>query len=588
MIDTDEPRKPRNGWRTFVIVVLAALVVLMAGFYFVVLPGFSIARQEPSGMEVAVATFMLKHSVPAADAAKVNPLNAQPDAANIRAGETLYVTKCAMCHAHDGGGRTELGGATFPRPPVLRVLAPQLSDGEIFYHIRNGIRNTAMPAWNLPDRQIWQLVSYIRHLPLTAGTKPEELVAQQTQAVKGAQYVGSKACQSCHQEVYARWTKTAMANVVRDPKIHPDAFAADPATAPDEQKFSKDDVAFVYGSRWKQRYFKKAGDTYTPLPVQFNIATKKWSKYHVADGTDWWTVHYPDPAGDNSARPTAPLCDGCHSVDFNIDTKKPVEWNVGCERCHGPGSAHVANPIAATILNPARQDFVQANDTCIQCHSQGQPLSNPIKGQYYDWPVGYHAGLLLSDFWKLEPHKLGETTFTHFPDGTAHKNRMQGNDYVQSLMYNRGVTCFSCHDPHGTENDAMLRKPATEICSSCHSPNNQNGPHTASIEEHTHHAAGSPGSQCVACHMPKVLPQLPGGPFVSTHTFHFVSPEQTEAMQIPNACNACHKDKDTAWAGKQLASWKTVSGWRMQTAVGEAEAPGAAKPAAQPAAAAPR
>ena len=45
----------------------------------------------------------------------------------------------------------------------------------------------------------------------------------------------------------------------------------------------------------------------------------------------------------------------------------------------------------------------------------------------------------------------GEQTFTHFADGTAHKNRMQGNDFVQSPMYNRGVKCSSCHDVHGTE-----------------------------------------------------------------------------------------------------------------------------------------
>jgi hypothetical protein len=43
---------------------------------------------------------------------------------------------------------------------------------------------------------------------------------------------------------------------------------------------------------------------------------------------------------------------------------------------------------------------------------------------------GFHVGLNLVDFWKLEEHKLGETTFTHFADGTAHKNRMQGNDFV--------------------------------------------------------------------------------------------------------------------------------------------------------------
>ena len=189
-----------------------------------------------------------------------------------------------------------------------------------------------------------------------------------------------------------------------------------------------------------------------------------------------------------------------------------------------PAAPMSPNPKRFNILNPARQNYVQANDTCIQCHSQGQPLTNPIKGQYYDWAVGYHAGLKLSDYWKLEEHKLGETSFTHFPDGTAHKNRMQGNDFVQSLMYTRGVTCFSCHDPHGTENDAMLRKPVNEICASCHSVGSQNGPHAA-IHRGAHPSPpDSPGSQCVACHMPKILPELPGGPFVSTHTFHFVTP----------------------------------------------------------------
>jgi len=220
-----------------------------------------------------------------------------------------------------------------------------------------------------------------------------------------------------------------MANVVRDPRRHPDAFIPDFSKPNALLTFSKDDVAFVYGSRWKQRYFTKIGDDYFPQPAQWDVTHGVWKRYFVPNSADWWAPLYPP---DNFKRPTGPLCDGCHSVNYDIATKTVSEWNVGCERCHGPGSAHIDHPVRATTLNPARFDYVHANDTCIQCHSQGRPLKNPIDGKYYDWPVGFHVGLNLSDFWRLEEHKLGETTFTHFADGTAHKNRMQGNDFVQS------------------------------------------------------------------------------------------------------------------------------------------------------------
>ncbi|HET8699277.1 MAG TPA: cytochrome c3 family protein, partial [Gammaproteobacteria bacterium] len=414
-------------------------------------------------------------------------------------------------------------------------------------------------AWNLPDREIWELVSYVRQLPDVASLAAADNTAAGD--VSGSHYVGSQACKSCHEDQFARWTKTKMANVVRDPREHPDAVLPDFSKPDPLLTFTLDDVAFVYGSGWKQRYFKKVGNDYFPLPAQWDVTHKIWRPYHVGDNTDWWAKLYPDP-GDNSQRPTGPLCDGCHSVDFHIEDNSVAEWNVGCERCHGAGSAHVDRPTRANIINPGRMDYVHANDTCIQCHSQGQPLANPINGKYYDWPVGYDVGKDLSSFWKLEEHKLGETTFTHFPDGTAHKNRMQGNDFVQSLMYERGVTCFSCHDPHGTNNEAMLREPVENICGACHGPNSQNGPHAATLEAHTHHKADSPGSRCVACHMPKIE-QTMADINVSSHTFHFVTPSETESLKIPNACNVCHKDEGTDWATEALASWRDRSIWRM-------------------------
>jgi hypothetical protein len=95
-----------------------------------------------------------------------------------------------------------------------------------------------------------------------------------------------------------------------------------------------------------------------------------------------------------------------------------------------------------------------------------------------------------------------------------------------------------------------------------HGPNTQNGPRAASIEEHTHHKASSAGSQCVACHMPKIEETI-ADVNVRAHTFRFITPEETDAYKIPNACNVCHSDKSTEWAGAVLKSWRDRSPWRM-------------------------
>src|SRR5471032_3388567 len=195
------------------ILVTVILLVVLAGVgYALFLPGLSVARQEPSRLEVKVATWLLHASVPAAAKSAFNPLGKNPDPAAIRAGHDLFTKKCETCHAYDGGGKTEVGGGNFPRPPILHALIPSMTDGEIFYHIRNGIRNTAMPAWNFPDRQVWQLVAYIRAIPVIADTTGQPLAARQAAAVQDAHFVSSQACAGCHQEIYARWSKTRMAN----------------------------------------------------------------------------------------------------------------------------------------------------------------------------------------------------------------------------------------------------------------------------------------------------------------------------------------------------------------------------------------
>jgi predicted CXXCH cytochrome family protein len=545
-------------WKKVLWAIAGAAFVASAAAVFLLWRGFR-ATSVPSHIETVVARTMRNLAIPHQARIQQNPLRATPE--NLEAGREDFLARCAVCHGFDGSGRTPAGQGLYPRVPDLCAEQTQnLTDGELGFIIENGVQLTGMPAWGAahqasPDAS-WKLVLFIRGL----GPLARQEATAQAQTGVSAHYAGSLACRKCHAEIYDRWQKTPMANVVRDPRQHPEAIISDLATN-NVAHFTKDQIALVYGSLWKQRYFTKVGDDYFPLPAQWEVLNHKWSKYLVPAEGDWWASIYPP---DNMQRPTGPLCDGCHSVGYDIHSKQVAEWNVGCERCHGPGSEHAAHPTRQNILNPSRLGAVASSDTCIQCHSQGQPLANPIEGKYYDWPVGYHAGARLADFWKLEERKLGGQSFYYFADGTAHKNRMQGNDFVESVMYRRGVTCSDCHDAHGTGNYAQLRKPAGELCLECHGPESANGPHTATFEAHTHHKAGSAGGDCVACHMPAIESEGVPGTFVHAHTFEFVTPAMSERYKIANPCTSCHHDKSTAWAREAMSHWPEASPWRLE------------------------
>ena len=351
-----------------------------------------------------------------------------------------------------------------------------------------------------------------------------------------------------------------MANVLQNPADDPTVILGDFSTPNPLVTFRPEDVDFTYGSKWKQRYFTRIGDDYFVFPAQWDVQNGVWRRYNPGPGGDWWVEHYPS---DQMQRPTGPLCDGCHSVNYDIRTKTVTEWNVGCEKCHGAGSLHLEFPVAATIVNPDKLDHVRADDICMQCHSQGQPRVVPhlTDGRYYDWPVGYEPGDLLSSHWKFEEHRLGEETFAHWPEGSAHKNRMQGNDYVQSQMYVKDVRCSACHDVHGTAQPADLRAPGNAVCTQCHNPQLQPGPR-GTLEQHTQHQADSPGSECVACHMPAIAATV-GNVNVRSHTFRFVSPVASERYGVPNPCISCHTDQSNSWAIEAMRGWPNVSPWRV-------------------------
>ena len=85
------------------------------------------------------------------------------------------------------------------------------------------------------------------------------------------------------------------------------------------------------------------------------------------------------------------------------------------------------------------------------------------------------------------------------------------------------------------------------MCLTCHGPRSANGPHTATLQQHTHHQPDSAGSQCIGCHMPPIATQL-ADVNVRSHTFKFISPATTDSLKVPNPCTTCHTDKTTKWA----------------------------------------
>src|ERR1700674_4478542 len=92
-------------------------------------------------------------------------------------------------------------------------------------------------------------------------------------------YVGSATCGDCHQSEYQRWAKTRMANVVTDPHVRPQVIIPDLSKADPLLTFKLDDIALVYGTKWKQRYFTKVGNDYFPLGAQWDVSHKIWRAY---------------------------------------------------------------------------------------------------------------------------------------------------------------------------------------------------------------------------------------------------------------------------------------------------------------------
>ena len=154
-------------------VLLGVVVAAIAYGAILMRRGIS-ARKEPSATETAVARALRHLAIPKIDREEENPWATVVTPEILKDAREHFADHCSQCHANDGSGKTEMGQYLYPRAPDMRLAATQnLTDGELYYIIRNGVPLTGMPAWGEPntvqDDDSWQLVLFIRHLPkLTA------------------------------------------------------------------------------------------------------------------------------------------------------------------------------------------------------------------------------------------------------------------------------------------------------------------------------------------------------------------------------------------------------------------------------------
>lgn len=126
------------------------------------------ARSEPLFVEAFTARTLRHLAIPASARKAANPVPETPEV--LAQARAHFADHCAICHANDGSGKTAIGRNLYPKAPDMRDPATQeLTDGEIFYLIHNGIRLSGMPAWGSDDpdsrAETWKLVRFVRHLP---------------------------------------------------------------------------------------------------------------------------------------------------------------------------------------------------------------------------------------------------------------------------------------------------------------------------------------------------------------------------------------------------------------------------------------
>src|SRR4051812_10297965 len=412
-------------------------------------------------------------------------------------------------------------------------------------------------------------------------------------------YVGAQACASCHEQQAKAWrgsqhelamqhagVKSVLGNFgnskftyagttstffKRDDKFFVNTDGPD-------GKLHEYEIKYTFGVTPLQQYLVEFPDG------RLQALSIAWDTRSKEQGGQRWFHLYPGQAikaGDRLHWTGIDQnwnyqCADCHSTNLrkNFDAAANIfkttwsEINVACEACHGAGSGHVAwankasgwkqieNKGLAVTFDERRgitwdrkgNDSTASRstprittrevETCAHCHAR--------RGQSTD---DYVAGHALADSYL--PALLEEGLF--WPDGQMRDEVYNYASFLQSKMFAKGVSCCDCHEPHTQK----LRAQGNALCTQCHQAEK------FEAATHSHHAAGTLGAQCTACHMPtttymQIDPR-------HDHSMRIPRPDRSVSLGVPNACNQCHKERTADWAAAQIGHWVAQPAQGFQT-----------------------
>jgi len=325
-------------------------------------------------------------------------------------------------------------------------------------------------------------------------------------------------------------------------------------------------VAYVFGVEPLQQYLVEFPDgRLQSLPFA-------WDTRDPGSGGRRWYHLYPDEyigPGDElhwtgRYQNWNYMCAECHStdVDVNYDVAKDrfdttwFEIDVACEACHGPASKHIESAQAGSLgrdfdlavsLNDHGRAVWQMNletgiaersqlamrppqqpESCGRCHARRGVIT-----------AEYEYGKPLADTHR--PALLNEPLY--FADGQIRDEVYVYGSFLQSRMYQAGVTCSNCHNPHSLK--LVTGGEPSDVCAQCHLPTKFAAP------EHHMHAADQVA--CVDCHMPSRV--YMGVDARRDHSMRIPRPEPSLNSDTPNACANCHAEQGTEWLAARASEW---------------------------------